>query len=90
MVVTDVGDAAYVVGNVDGCYVSSHAVEEFSFKLKKALDFKLHRGRTSGRERILELGLDEKSIATQIKGIYQGLLKTSEKLKEECVEFPVS
>ena len=90
MVVTDVGDTSYVLGEVDGCYISAHLPEAFALKLEKALHYSKEKGRTSGRNRIFELGLDEKTIALKIKGIYQSLLKTSSKPKEECVEFPVS
>ena len=72
MVVTQAGDAAWVVGNTPGCHVSpSYEPEDFAKKLRLALQYAEKNGRTKGRERLLALGLDAKSIAQKIIGIYQ-------------------
>ncbi|MBK6620312.1 MAG: glycosyltransferase [Saprospirales bacterium] len=74
MVVTPAGDAAWVLGNTGGCYVASYEAADFAQKLSQALDFAAAKGRTKGRERILELGLDAGSVAKKIHSIYQKVL----------------
>ena len=75
IVVTDVGDAAWVVGEEPGCHVASFDPMYFAEKLGKALDFSREHGRTRGRERILALGLDAETIAKRILTIYQKTLR---------------
>ncbi len=71
MVVTDVGDAAQVVGSTAGCYVSpSFEPEDFAAKLKLALRFAEKTGRTKGRENLVKQGLDAASIARKIISVY--------------------
>lgn len=67
IVSVDVGDIKEVVGETDGCFVSSYDVIELTSKLKQALNLEK---RTNGRERILKLGLNSKNIAKKIKEIY--------------------
>lgn len=75
MVVTDAGDAAWVVGDTPGCHVSpSYDPEDFAKKLTLALQYAEKNGRTKGRERLMALGLDSKSIARKIIGLYQLLI----------------
>lgn len=74
MVVTDVGDVAWVIGDTHGCYVSSFKVDDFVSNLKKALLFAKEHGRTNGRQRILNLGLDSETIAKRIISIYEEVL----------------
>lgn len=74
MVVTDAGDAAWVVGDMPGCQVSpSYEPEDFAKKLNLALQYAEKNGRTKGRERLMALGLDSRSIAIKIIGLYQTL-----------------
>jgi len=74
MVVTNAGDAAWVVGDAAGCYVSpSYEPEDFAKKLSLALKYAEKHGRTKGRERLLTLGLDSKSIAGKVIAIYEKL-----------------
>lgn len=74
LVATNVGDAAWVVGDTPGCYVSSHDPREFAKQLTKALDFAERVGRTKGYDRLLELGLDAPTIARRIISIYHKML----------------
>ncbi len=76
MVVTNVGDAAWVVGDTPGCYVGSFDAQEFAEKLELAIKFAEKHGRTRGRERIQELGLDAGSVAKKLTDIYHKILKT--------------
>ncbi|RTL60796.1 MAG: glycosyltransferase [Sphingobacteriales bacterium] len=75
MVVTNAGDAAWVVGNEPGCYVSDHSPENFAAAIAKALEFGDTTGRTKGRERIIKLGLDAGAIADKLISIYSKILR---------------
>lgn len=71
VVVTKAGDAAWVVGDTPGCYASpTWESEDFAKKLRLALQYAEKHGRTKGRERLLALGLDAKSIAGKVIAIY--------------------
>ena len=74
LVSTDVGDAKWVIGNTEGCYVSGFLPEEFAKKINVALDFSQKFNRTNGAERICELGIDTKSTAKKIADIYKKLI----------------
>ena len=56
VVATDVGDISWLFGKEPGHYLTSFESEDVVEKLKLALDFAEHQGRTRGRERIIELG----------------------------------
>ncbi|GEO08179.1 hypothetical protein SAE01_06750 [Segetibacter aerophilus] len=71
IVATDIGDVRWVLGNTEGCYISSFDVDEFSERIKEALIFSETVGRTKGREQILKLGLDSETIAKQIIEVYK-------------------
>lgn len=75
IVATDVGDIKWVVGNTDGCYISSFDTREFAEKIKLALKYSETKGRTNGAERIRELGLDSDSVARKLLHIYTKVLK---------------
>jgi len=68
IVSTDVGDVRWVMGNTEGCFISSFNPEDFAEKIKMALDF---GKRTEGRKRIIELGLDSDNIAHKILNLYK-------------------
>lgn len=71
IVSTDVGDVRWVLGETEGCYISSHEPQVMAEKIKLALEF---GKRTKGRQRIIELGLDSESVAQQIVELYKSLL----------------
>jgi len=83
IVSTEVGDVRWVLGNTEGCYLiikneklkiknlKTELVEETSDKIQEALKFAEKVGRTKGRERIIELGLDSETVAKKIIGIYK-------------------
>ncbi|MBK0401917.1 glycosyltransferase family 4 protein [Adhaeribacter sp. BT258] len=75
IVSTDMGDAGWVFGNTEGCYLSSFKPQDFAEKIKQALEFSERKGRTEGEKRILDLGLDAETIAQRVKGIYQLALR---------------
>lgn len=71
MVVTPAGDAAWVAGDEPGCYVAGYDPADFAGKLRQALEFAATAGRTTGRERLLSLGLDAGAVAEKIESIYK-------------------
>lgn len=77
VVVTNVGDTAWVVGDTEGCYVGSFDPADFAKKISLALQFAEKKGRTKGRDRLVELGLDARQIAFRIIGVYKQLLKNA-------------
>lgn len=73
VVATQVGDAAWVIGETEGCYISGFNPSEVSEKLKLALSFATKSNRTAGRQQILILKLDTISIAKKILKLYNQL-----------------
>jgi teichuronic acid biosynthesis glycosyltransferase TuaC len=71
IVSTDVGDVREVIGNTEGCYITSFDPADVAEKIKLALEFSGSKGRTNGRQRIIELGLDAESIASKIIEVYK-------------------
>lgn len=71
IVATDVGDVRWIIGDTHGCYVSSHDPDEIAEKLKLAIKFAREVGKTTGRNRIIELGLDTETIANKIHDVYR-------------------
>jgi len=83
MVATNAGDAAWVIAETPGCYVSpSYEPEDFAQKLRLALQYSEKNNRTQGRERLLALGLDAKSIAGKIIGIYEAVIEKKPQSKK--------
>ncbi len=74
VVATNVGDIAWLFGNELGHFVTSFNIEEVSEKIKQALHFSENYHKTMGRDRILELGLDSKTIAKRIIKLYINVL----------------
>lgn len=68
IVSVDVGDVRERVNGVEGCFVShTREPQEIAGLIGKALAFS---GRTRGRERIVAAGLDNSSVAGELKKIY--------------------
>lgn len=74
IVSTDVGDVKWVFGETIGCYIASFDPKDFATKIKLAIDSPPVNGRTNGRQRIMELGLDQETVAKRIKAVYQKAL----------------
>ena len=69
IVSVDVGDVRERIGGIDGCFVSdTREPEELAGLIGKALAFS---GRTDGRARIIASGLDNNSVAVELKKIYK-------------------
>jgi teichuronic acid biosynthesis glycosyltransferase TuaC len=71
IVSTRVGDTEWLIGNTAGCYYTSYDITDVAEKIKKALDFGHNHIHTSGRARIIELGLDSETIAEKVYGVYK-------------------
>lgn len=72
IVSTDVGDVKEVIGNTEGCYITSYDPEDVAKKIKMALDFSK---RTKGKDRIISMGLDSDSISKKIINLYQKVIR---------------
>jgi len=72
IVSVDVGDVAERTEGVDGCFVvKSREPREIAAAIEKALVFK---GRTNGRDKIIEFGLTNELVAKQIIEIYEDII----------------
>jgi len=74
IVSTNVGDVEWVFGKTKGCYLTSHDPEDVAEKLIIAHNFVIVHGKTRGRDRIIELGLDSDTIAIRLKNTYTEIL----------------
>lgn len=74
VVSTDVGDVRWILGNTEGCYLSSFEPNDLAEKINLALEFSKNNLKTNGRERIVELRLDSESIAGRIIEIYKKVI----------------
>ena len=70
IVATDVGDIKGVIGNTEGCYISTPEPDDVAEKIKLALQF---NKKTNGRENIKHL--DNRIIAKNIFNIYQAVVE---------------
>ena len=72
IVSVDVGDVAERTSGVEGCYlVRTREPKDIADALLQAIAYK---GRTNGRQRILEMGLSNDQVAEQLLRIYEQLL----------------
>lgn len=75
IVSTDVGDVKWVIGNSEGCHLTSFDPNDVADKIEMALNFSSKKGKTNTRERIFELGLDTTNIAKRIFEVYKQVLE---------------
>lgn len=71
IVATDVGDVRELIENVDGCYCTSFSVQEVTSKLHLALGFVQEKGRTSGRDKLINELLEQATVANRISTVYK-------------------
>jgi len=76
IVSTDVGDVKWVIGNTEGCYMTTFDPQDVADKIKTALHFSENVGRTIGRDRIIKLKLDSDTVAKKIIKIYNIVLNS--------------
>ena len=72
VVSVDVGDVKEIIGDMQGYYIADRTPESIAKKLQQVLVLNM---RTTGRERILELGLDAETVAKRILKIYERVAK---------------
>lgn len=72
VVSVDVGDVKEVFGNTEGCYIAERDPDDIADKIRQALAFK---GKTTGRQRIIDLGLSNDLVAKKLIEIYKEVLK---------------
>lgn len=70
VVSVDVGDVREITSRIEGCWISERSPEDLASKLQLALSFD---GRTTGRERLIERGLDNQVIAEKLIAIYHSI-----------------
>ncbi|MDD3038752.1 glycosyltransferase [Bacteroides sp.] len=75
IVSTDVGDVKWVVGDTNGCYICFYDPRDCADKIKQALEFSENNTQTNGRNRIEDLGLDNKIVAKKIIEIYNNVIE---------------
>jgi len=71
VVSTDVGDVRWLLEGLKGCFVTSQDTCDIRQKLERVLDL---AGKTGGRERLVELGLDSVSVANRLINLYLDVL----------------
>jgi len=71
IVSVDVGDVKDVVSGTEGCYIAERNPDDISDKIRQALAFK---GKTNGRQRIIDLGLNNELVANRLVSIYNQVL----------------
>jgi len=77
VVSVDVGDVREIMGDTDGCYIAEWNPDDIAEKIRIALSFK---GKTRGRQRIIDLGLSNDLVAKRLVEIYEEVRsKRSEK-----------
>lgn len=74
MVVTKAGDAEWVIGDEPGCFISSFDPAQFARDIALALDYSSSHGRTNGRKRISDLGLDSDAVTEKLMQVYRTVL----------------
>ena len=74
VVSTNVGDVEWLFGNEPGHYLTIFEPEDVAKKIEQALEFARMQGRTNGRQRIMELGLDAGSVARRLIKVYEEVL----------------
>ncbi len=72
IVSVDVGDVKEVIGDTEGCYMAERNPESIAEKLTAAFGF---GKRTSGREKISELGLTNEQVAKRVLSVYDYILQ---------------
>ena len=77
MVVTNAGDAEWVIGNEPGCFISSYDPVQFAKDIALALNYSKTHHRTNGRKRISDLELDSDSVIEKLMQVYKKVLNNN-------------
>lgn len=76
IVSTEVGDIKWLFGNIPGHYVAAKDAKNLSAKIDEALTFSIDHFSTLGRQRLIDLQLDQLSVAAKLIEIYNRVLKS--------------
>ena len=68
----DVGDVKEIIEDIEGCYIAKKNPADVADKLHQAFDF---NNKTNGRDRIIQLGLEQSIVARKVMKIYNKILK---------------
>jgi glycosyltransferase involved in cell wall biosynthesis len=74
IVSTDVGDVAWLLDDLPGHYITEFDPEDVAKKITIAMEFSEVNGRTEGRNRIIDLGLDADTTAEKIIKLYHRIM----------------
>ena len=85
VVSTNVGDVKWLFGEEQGYFITSFKPEDVADKIRQAINYSDLYGRTKGRKRIIELGLESKMIARRIIKEYNEVLNNQKKAKQHQV-----
>jgi glycosyltransferase involved in cell wall biosynthesis len=72
IIATDIADVKHLLGDIEGHYLCKFEAEDVGRKITKALEF---GKRTTGRQRVVELGLTNDLVAKKLIPIYHNVLK---------------
>lgn len=71
IVSTNVGDVEWLFGETEGCHICDYDSGKIAERIKDVLNF---GQRTKGRNRVIELGLDNVSVAHKLLKVYTKIL----------------
>lgn len=71
IVATNVGDVAWLLEGVEGCYVCEQNEMELSKNLSEAIQFYESKKVTNGRSKLISLELDAESVAKKLSSCYE-------------------
>ncbi|MEG0517591.1 MAG: glycosyltransferase family 4 protein [Bacteroidales bacterium] len=74
IVTTDVGDAKWIIGETQGCYVCRFDANDCAGKIRQAIEFSIKQKKTNGRQRINDICLDNCKVAQRIISVYEFVL----------------
>lgn len=75
VVATDVGDISWLFGDEAGYFITGFVPEDIIEKIKMALEFSDKHGRTNGRHRIKDLGLESEVVTGKIIDLYKKVIR---------------
>jgi len=75
IVATNVGDIAWLLGDIEGYYLTSFDIKDVVAKIQSALKFARTKDKTNARERIASLGLESHTVAQKIIEVYKKVLE---------------
>lgn len=71
IVSTNVGDVAWLLEDVKGCYIATHEIQNYKDRISDALHYASIEKKTNGHQKLLDLKLDAGSISCKLISVYQ-------------------